>query len=346
MSQDAAPTGHNQLLNDNRKDRRWRFWAAMLALILLLCWIDTGFGRGLEQSIETSDAFGTQSIPVGAAAAKRGDLNIYLDELGTVSPSKTVIVHTRVDGELVDVYVREGQTVKAGDLLAEIDPRPYQIRLAQAEAQMARDRAFLVHAQAQLARYKEFFQQDIISRLDLDTQQSLAGQYARVVTSDQALIDSARLNLAYCRITSPINGRVGLRLVDTGNTVHAFDTQGLMVIRQFQPVTVIFSIPEDDLQRELKATNLSTHLPVDAYDRGFRGQLATGTLLTLDNEIDQTTGTLKLKASFSNTDNMLFPGESVNIKLPIDTLQGAVLIPAAGVQRSSQGTFVYVVKPD
>jgi membrane fusion protein, multidrug efflux system len=333
MSQQPALTGDEQMLDDAWKGRRWWLWAGTLALLLVVYRTMAGFGRTQEQSIE-------------AVAAKRGDLNIYLNELGTVTPLKTVIVHTRVDGELVDVYFKEGQTVKAGDRLAEIDPRPYQVQLAEAEGQMARDRASLVNAQAHLARYKELFAQNIIARQDLDTQLSLAGQYAGVVKKDQALIDGARLNVAYCHITSPIDGRVGLRLVDPGNIVHTIDTQGLLVITQLQPVAVIFSVPEDDLPRVTKAMNAVSQLPVDAYDRGFKNQLATGTLLTLDNAIDQTTGTVKLKASFPNQDSALFPNQSVSTKLLVDTTHDAVLIPAAGVQRSSQGTFVYLVKPD
>ena len=321
------------MLNDAWKGRRWWLWAGTLAVLVVVYGTTAGFGRTREQSIE-------------AVTAKRGDLKIYLNELGTVTPLKTVIVHTRVDGELVDVYFKEGQTVKAGDLLAEIDPSSYQVQLAEAEGQMARDRASLVNAQAQLARYKELFAQNIIARQDLDTQLSLAGQYAGVVKNDQALIDGAKLNVAYCHITSPIDGRVGLRLVDPGNIVHTIDTQGLLVITQLQPIAVIFSIPEDDLPRVTKAMNAVSQLPVDAYDRGFKNQLATGTLLTLDNAIDQTTGAVKLKASFPNQDYALFPNQSVNTKLHVDTMHDTVLIPAAGVQRSSEGIFVYVVKPD
>jgi multidrug efflux system membrane fusion protein len=321
------------LLNDAWKARSWWFWAGTVVLLLVVYSTTTGFGRTREQSIE-------------AVSARRGDLNIYLNELGTVTPLKTVTVHTRVDGELVNVYFKEGQTVKAGDPLAEIDPRPYQVQLAEAEGQMARDRAALVNAQAQLARYKELFAQNIIARQDLDARESLAGQYSGVVRNDQALIDSARLNLFYCRITSPIGGRVGLRLVDPGNIVRTIDMRGLMIITQVQPMAVIFSIPEDQLPRVTKAIKAVSQLPVDAYDRGFKNQLASGTLLTMDNEIDQNTGTVKLKASFPNEDNALFPNQSVSTRLLVGTMHDAVLIPAAGVQRSSQGIFVYVVNHD
>ena len=344
MTEQSPVTGYEQILIDSWKRRLWWFWACTLVLLLVVYRTAAGFGRARE--IEPSAAVNTQSISVDVTAARRGDLKIYLNERGTVTPLKTVIVHARVDGELVDVYFKGGQAVKAGDLLAEIDPRPYQVQLTQVEAQMARDRASLINAQAQLARYTELFRQNVIARQDFDAQQSLAGQYAGAVRNDQALIDSARLNLVYCRITSPINGRVGSRLTDPGNIVHAFDTQGLMVITQLQPVAVTFSIPEDDLTRVRKAIGAVSQLPVEAYDLSFKNQLATGAVLTLDSEIDQTTGTVKLKASFPNDDWALLPNQSVNTRLLVDTIHAALLIPAAGVQRNSQGTFVYVVKPD
>jgi multidrug efflux system membrane fusion protein len=340
MSQQRA------LADDEPKRRRWWFWAGTLMLLLVVYRTAGGFGRAHQQSIEASAGVHTQSVLVSTAAAKRGDLKIYLNELGTVTPLKTVIVHSRVDGELVDVHFKAGDTVKEGDLLAEIDPRPYQIQLTQAEAQMARDRAWLVNAQGQLARYKELFSQNVISRQELDTQQSQADQYAAAVKNDQALIDSARLNLFYCRITSPINGRIGSRLIDPGNIVHAFDTQGLMVITQLQPVAVIFSIPQDDLPRFTKATMGMSQLPVDAYAPGFNNRIATGTVFPPDDEIDQATRSLKLRASFRNEDSVLLPNQSVNTRLLVDTMHDAVLIPAPAVQRNAQGDFVYVVKPD
>ncbi len=326
--------------------RRWWFWAGAAVVLLVVYRVVAGLGRDRDQSAEAAAAIRNRSIPVSAAAAKRGDLNLYLTEIGTVTPFKTVTVHTRVDGELVKVLFKEGQMVKEGDLLAEIDPRPYQVQLTQAEGQMARDRASLINARSQLARYKQLYTQNIVARQDLDNQQSLAGQYEGAVQNDQGLIDSAKLNLTYCRITSPINGRVGLRLVDPGNIVHAADTQGLMVITQLQPIAVIFSIPEDDLPRVQKAMSNTAQLSVDVYDRALKNQLATGTLLTLDNEIDPSTGTVKLKASFPNQDNALFPNQFVNAKLLVETRRDAVLVPIASVQRSSQGAFVYVVKPD
>ena len=344
MSEQSEPMANEQILNDSWKRRRWWLWAGMMVLVLVPT--AAGFGLAREQLMAAFPGANARSVSVQVAAARRGDLNIYLNEPGIVTPLKTVVVRARIDGELVDVHFKEGQTLKAGDLLAELDPRPFQVQLAQAEAQLARDHASFVHAQAQLARYKELFQQNVIARQDLDYQQLLAGTYAGVVKNDQAMVDSARLNLRYCRITSPIDGRIGLRTVEPGNIVHPVDTQGLMVITQLQPVAVIISVPEDDLPRVMKAIKAGSRLPVDAYDRGFKNQIASGTLLTLDDEIDQATRTVKLKASFPNEDSALLPNQSVNTRLLVDTIHDAVLIPARGVHRNSQGTFVYVVKPD
>jgi membrane fusion protein, multidrug efflux system len=325
--------------------RHWWFWAGALLVVFVLYRLVTGLGRS-SQSSDAAAAIHHQSVPVSATAAKRGDLNLYLTEIGTVTPFKTVTVHTRVDGELVRVLFKEGQMVKEGDLLAEIDPRPFQVQLTEAEGQMARDHASLINARSQLDRYKQLYAQNIVAKQDLDNQIAQAGQYEGAVKNDQGLIDSAKLNLTYSQITSPISGRVGLRLVDPGNIVHAADTQGLLVITQLQPIAVIFSIPEDDLPRVEAAITATPQLQVEASDRCLKTMLATGTLLTLDNEIDQSTGTVKLKASFPNEDNALFPNQFVNAKLLVETKHDAVLIPAAGVQRSSQGSFVYVVKPD
>jgi multidrug efflux system membrane fusion protein len=328
-------------------NRRLWFWTGTLMLLLALYRLTAGFGHAREQLVQPSAASTQNALAeVEVAAAKRGDLNIYASEPGIVAPLRTLTVHTRVDGELVHVYFREGQIVKAGDLVAQIDPRPYEIPLTEAEGQMVRDRALLANAQAKLARYKELFQQNIIARQDLDNQQSLAGQYAGVVKSDQALIDRAKLNIAYCWITSPISGRVRERLTDPGSTVSPTDTQGLMVITQLRPIAVTFSMPDNDLPSVVKATSTMSEFPVDAYDPTLKTHLATGTLLTLDNEIEQTGGTVTLKASFPNEDNALFPNQVVNARLLVDTMRDTVLIPAAAVRRSSQATFVYVVKWD
>jgi multidrug efflux system membrane fusion protein len=329
-------------------NRRLLLWTGTLVLLLVLHRLTAGFGRAREQLVESSAAASTQnaSAQVEVAPAKRGDLNIYANELGIVAPLRTPTVHTRVDGEVVHVYFKEGQIVKAGDLIAQIDPRPYEIQLTAAEGQMARDRALLANAQAKLARYKELFQQNIIARQDLNNQQSLAGQYAGAVKSDQAVIERTKLNIAYCWIISPIGGRVRERLVDPGSIVSPTDKEGLMVITQLRPIAVSFSMPAEDLPRVVKATSTMLELPVEAYDPTLKTHLGTGTLLALDSEIEQTDGTVKLKASFPNEGNALFPNQVIDGRLLVDTIRDTVLIPAAAVQRSSQATFVYVVKRD
>ena len=285
-------------------------------------------------------------MPVAAAAAKRGDLNRYLTAIGTVTAFNTVTVKTRVDGQIVNVAFKEGQTVHQGDLLVEIDPRPYQAQLSQAEGQLAKDQATLLNAKITLARDRSLYQQGVIARQDFDNQQSVLGQSAGAVKSDQANIEAAKVQLAYCRITAPITGRIGLRLVDQGNIVHAADTTGLAVITQLQPIAVDFSIPEDNLPQVIQDMRKGQELPVDAYDRELKNRLAAGMLETFDSQIDQTTGTIKLKAIFQNNDYSLFPNQFVNVKLLVDTKRDTVLVPVAAIQRNPQGAFVYVVKPD
>jgi multidrug efflux system membrane fusion protein len=285
-------------------------------------------------------------VPVVAVPARTADVGVYISALGTVTPIAIVTVRSRVDGELVRVQFREGQMVRAGDVLAEIDPRPYQVQLAQAEAQMARDQALLQNARVDLNRYQTLYKQDSIARQQLDTQEALVRQYEGTVKLDQASIDNARLQLTYCRITAPISGRLGLRQVDPGNIVRAADANGLVVIAQLQPIGVVFAIPEDNLPALMKKLRAGDKLQVDAYDRADKVKLASGTLITADNQVDPATGTVKLKAQFANNDLALFPNQFANVRLLIDVRRNATVIPSAAVQRGTPGSFVYVVKED
>lgn len=282
-------------------------------------------------------------VPVSAVPARTGEVRVYLDGIGTVTPLANVTLRTRVDGELVAVHFREGDLVKAGDLLAEIDPRPFQVQLEQAQGQMARDQALLNNARVDLKRYKTLVAQNSIPKQQLDTQDSLVTQYEAALASDQAQIDQAKLQLTYARITAPVSGRLGLRLVDQGNIVHASDAGGLVVLTQIEPIAVVFPIPEDDLPLILPKLRAGDAPTVEAWDRDSQKQLASGRVLTVDNAIDPTTGTVRIKAEFANKDEALFPNQFVNARLVLEVRKDATLVPSAAIQHGTEGTFVYLV---
>jgi len=326
--------------------RPW-FWFILLCLVA-----GVAFAVWKKQQLPTSPASGKSGnkapslpTPVFVAPARTGDMNLYLTGLGSVTPLNNVTVRSRVDGQLMEVHFREGQNVTKGSLLAVIDQRPFKVQLTQAEGQMARDREQLNNARLDLERYRTLWKQDSIPRQQLDTQEALVRQYEGSVKIDQGQIDSAKLQLTYSRITAPISGRVGLRLVDPGNMVHATDTGGLLTITQVQPIAVLFPLPEDSLPQVLHKMK-GGRLGVEAFDREMKLKLSAGELTTVDNQIDPTTGTVKLKASFANRDGELFPNQFVNVRLLVDVKKEAIIVPSAAIQKSPQGAFVFVLKAD
>ncbi len=327
---------------DWKRDRR--VWAGAAVAVALVVW-GVGARRGAAAAAKAK-ARGGAPVPVAAAPARLADMPVYLDGLGSVSAFYTVTVHSRVDGQLMAVPVQEGQSVKEGDLLAQIDPRPFQAQLDQAEGQLARDQALLTNAKLDLERYKGLVAQDAIPKQQFDTQNATVGQYEGTVKNDAALVEAAKLQLTYARITSPISGRIGLRQTDPGNIVHANDPNGILVITQLHPIAVIFTLPEDNLPAVMRRVAAGGRLPVIAYNRDKSQKLAEGFLQTVDNQIDPGTGTSKLKAVFDNRENSLFPNQFVNVRLLLEVKKGAVVVPSVAVQRGAQGPFVYVVKAD
>jgi multidrug efflux system membrane fusion protein len=336
---------------------RWWLWVLVVGLIAVGVWYFRS-SRNTSQAAATTAATGAGgkgkggsgagglAVPVVVSTAQRGDLPVYFNGLGTVTAFNTVTVRSRVDGQLVSIAFKEGQFVHQGDLLAQIDPRPFQVQLEQALGQLAKDQAQRKDAEVNLERYKLLFKEGVIPQQQLDTQGALVGQVDGAITSDQSQIDNAKLQLTYSRITAPISGRIGLRLVDAGNIVHASDTNGLLVITQLQPISVIFSLPQDQLPQVNAKLHSGAQLAVDAYDRDDTAKIASGKLETIDNQIDLTTGTYKLKSMFTNADNALFPNQFVNVHLLVDTKRNLTIVPAAAIQRGPQGTYVYAADTD
>jgi len=319
-------------------------WLVALVLVIgVIAWIVLK----PHQVVTTHGRFGNQTaMPVVAAAAQKGDMPVVLNELGTVTPLATVTVKTQIAGQLQQVAFQEGQIVKSGDFLVQIDPRPYQVALEQAEGNLIKDQATLDNAHVDLKRYQTLYKQDSVAQQTLDTQVALVHQLEGTVKADQGAVDSAKLNLVYCHIVAPVTGRVGLRQVDQGNYVQTSDANGLVLITQLQPISVIFTLPEDNLPDLMKRLKTGAALQVTAYDRAQVQKLSVGKLDTVDNNIDTTTGTVKIRAIFDNTDDTLFPSQFVNAALQLDVLHDVVLVPVSAVQRGAPGTFVYVVKPD
>ena len=290
--------------------------------------------------------FGATLAPVQAATATSESVPRYLTGLGTIAAANTVTVRSRVDGQLLSIHFQEGQQVKAGDLLAQIDPSQFKVALAQAQGQLAKDNATLANARRDLARYQQLVKTNLISRQELDTQQSLVVESAGTVKADQAAVASAQLQLDWTRITAPIDGRVGLKQVDIGNQISSGDTTGIVVLTQTHPIDLVFTLPESDIATVVQAQKAGKTLAVEAWDRTNKQKISTGSLLSLDNQIDATTGTIKLKARFNNLDDALFPNQFVNARMLVDTEQDAVVIPTAALQMGNEGHFVWVLNSE
>lgn len=355
----AAPAAPARSMGSTSEPVKSRWWLWLLIVVVLVAGI--WYYRSSHSQAEAQNANsaapggaggakgkgagpgGMPSVPVVVATAQHGDLPVYFTGLGTVTAFNTVTVHTRVDGQLISVAFKEGQFVQKGEVLAEIDPRPFQVVLEQAQGTLAKDQAQRKDAETNAERYKLLYGEGVIPKQQLDTQQSQVGQFDGAIATDQGTIDSAKLQLSFTHVTAPISGRIGLRLVDAGNMVHAADPNGLLVITQLQPISVVFSLPQDQLPQVVTKLRAGGQLSVDAFDRDNTAKIASGSLASVDNQIDTTTGTYKLKATFTNQDNRLFPNQFVNVHLLVDTKKNLTIVPTAAIQRGPQGTYVYVV---
>ncbi|HTZ21048.1 MAG TPA: efflux RND transporter periplasmic adaptor subunit [Opitutaceae bacterium] len=342
-SRSTAPVASaNPSIRPASARRHWLGWTILVVVVLAIAYAAVIRPLFLSSVSERGGA-GGRPLPVTAEPARKADLNVRIVALGTVTPVSTVTVRSRVDGQLQKIFFKEGQEVEAGAPLVEIDPRPFEVQKQQTEAQLAKDNALLVNARLDFERFTTLLAQDSVAKQQVDTQAALVRQYEASVKLDQAQIDTAALQLAYAHITAPIAGRVGLRLVDLGNMIHASDPNGIVVITQLRPITVVFAIPQDALPGVLKRFQAGDPMTVEAFDRDGRTLLATGRLVTIDNQIDPTTGTVKLRAEFPNTDEVLFPSQFVNVQLIAAQIQGATVVSTAAVQRGTAGTYVYVV---
>ena len=349
---------HSMQSSVSHKPRRWLVGLLLLLIVIGLCWWLWPSASKNQQAAQPAGhtgksgmmrpSFGgsTQAVPVRVSEVKRGDFPVFYKALGTVTALNTINVRSRVGGELVKVYFKEGQMVKAGELLAEIDPRSYQNALLQAEGTLLQNQAQLKNAQVDVQRYRGLYAEDSIAKQTLDTAEALVSQYQGTVKTNQAVVNDAKLNLEFTKIRAPISGRVGLRQLDVGILVAANDTTALVVITQTEPIVVSFTLPETDLARVLARYRSGAKLPVQAWDRGDRKELAVGVLSSIDNQIDITTGTLKFKALFENRDQVLFPNQFVSVRLLADTLKDVVLAPSAAIQFGTDGSFVYALEGD
>jgi multidrug efflux system membrane fusion protein len=333
-----------------RPRRKWH-WVAPILLLLLAIFLVLHFcGGGKSSSAGKSAAGasgrGAQGAAITVGQSKTGNMNIYVDALGTVTPTYTVTLYSQITGRVMNVYYREGQMVQAGDPLVDIDPRPYEANLSQAEGSLQHDEGVLAQARMDLQRYQLAWDRNAIAKQQLDDQAATVAQYEGTVKADEGTVAYDRVQLAYCHIVAPITGRVGLRLVDPGNTVFAGTASTLVVITQLQPITVVFNVSEDDLAQIQAQLKGGRQLEVDAYDRANEKKIEAGKLTSLDNEVDTTTGTVKFRAEFPNTNLSLFPNQFVNARLLVRTLTGVTLVPSAAVQQNGTSAFVYIVNPD